>query len=148
MLLDDSTEGEHSGGSPAVEAPKRGKGKVPKPESTSRPFPFAPQEAMSGALGEKTMDQDSGAVRDNPSKSRFELTIDGSTALADYVIRDGVMIFTHTETPPALQGRGVASRLIRGALLLARDQGRKVGATCSFVVAYLERHPEFSDLLP
>jgi uncharacterized protein len=91
------------------------------------------------------MNQDT-AVRQNASRSRFELEVDGSLALADYVLRDGVMTFTHTETPPALQGRGVASRLIHGALLAARDQGLKVRATCSFVVAYLQRHPEFSDL--
>lgn len=92
------------------------------------------------------MDQDSAAVRHNPAKSRFELEIDGALALADYVLSDGVMTFTHTESPPALQGRGAASKLIHGALLAARAQGLKVRATCSFVVAYLKRHPEFADL--
>jgi hypothetical protein len=85
-------------------------------------------------------------VRNNAAKSRFELEIDGSLALAEYVLSDGVMVFTHTESPPALQGRGAASRLIHGALLQARDQGLKVRATCSFVVAYLKRHPEFADI--
>lgn len=92
------------------------------------------------------MDGDSAAVRHNAARHRFELDIDGHLALADYVLEDGVMTFTHTETPPALQGRGAASRLIHGALLSARAQGLKVRATCSFVVAYLRRHPEFSDL--
>lgn len=92
------------------------------------------------------MIHDSAAVRHNPAESRFELAIDGSLALAEYVLEGGVMTFTHTETPPALQGRGAASRLIHGALLSARDQGLKVRATCSFVVAYLKRHPEFADL--
>lgn len=87
-------------------------------------------------------------VRDNPAKSRFEFDLDGSKALADYTLDDGVMTFTHTETPPALQGRGAASKLIHGALLAARERGLKVRATCSFVVAYLERHPEFADLRP
>jgi hypothetical protein len=85
-------------------------------------------------------------LRNNPAKCRFELEIDGALALAEYVLSDGVMVFTHTETPPALQGRGAASRLIHGALLQARDQGLKVRATCSFVVAYLKRHPEFADI--
>lgn len=92
------------------------------------------------------MEMDSAAVRHNPAESRFELVIDGSLALAEYVLDDGVMIFTHTETPPALQGRGAASRLIHGALLQAREQGFKVRGRCSFVVAYLERHPEFADI--
>ncbi len=88
------------------------------------------------------MDRD---VRHNLAESRFELEIDGALALADYRLEDGVMTFTHTETPPALQGRGTASKLIHGALLQARAQGVKVRATCSFVVAYLKRHPEFAD---
>jgi len=89
------------------------------------------------------MDQD---VRHNPAENRFELEIDGSLALAEYRLADGVMTFTHTESPPALQGRGAASKLIHGALLQARAQGLKVRATCSFVVAYLKRHREFADL--
>ncbi|MGE5370336.1 MAG: GNAT family N-acetyltransferase [Chloroflexota bacterium] len=92
------------------------------------------------------MDKEIAAVRQNRAKSRFELEVDGFLSLADYELRDGVMTFTHTETPAALQGRGVASRLIHGALLSAREQGLKVRATCSFVVAYLKRHPEFADL--
>lgn len=85
-------------------------------------------------------------VRHNRAKSRFELEMDGSLALAEYVLEDGVMTFTHTESPPALQGRGAASKLIHGALLAARAQGLKVRATCSFVVAYLKRHREFADI--
>jgi uncharacterized protein len=92
------------------------------------------------------MSWDSAAVRHNLAKNRFELEIDGVLALAEYQLEDGVMIFTHTETPPALQGRGAASALIHGALLAARAQGFKVRATCSFVVAYLKRHREFADI--
>lgn len=89
------------------------------------------------------MDQE---VRHNSAESRFELEIDGSLALAEYVLDGEVMTFTHTETPPALRGRGAASRLIHGALLSARAQGLKVRATCSFVLAYLKRHREFADI--
>jgi uncharacterized protein len=92
------------------------------------------------------MDIESAVVRHNAEKSRFELEIDGHLALAEYVLRDGVMTFTHTESPPALAGRGAASKLIHGALQFAREQGLKVRATCSFVVAYLKRHPEFADI--
>jgi uncharacterized protein len=92
------------------------------------------------------MDIESAVVRHNAEMSRFELEIDGHLALAEYVLRGGVMTFTHTESPPALAGKGAASKLIRGALLYAREQGLKVRATCSFVVAYLKRHPEFADI--
>ena len=61
---------------------------------------------------------------------------------------DGETItFTHTETPYRLQGQGIASRLVRGALEAARAEGLKVVPRCSFVSSYIARHPEFSDIL-
>lgn len=87
------------------------------------------------------------SVRDNAARSRFELDVNGDTAFAYYRIGDGVMTFTSTQTPPALRGRGVASELIRKALANARATGLKVDATCSFVVNYLQRHPEFADIV-
>ena len=87
------------------------------------------------------------AVRDNPALSRFELDANGVTAVANYKIADGVITFTHTEVPPQARGGGTASRLIAGALEAARARGLKVVAHCSFVRAYLAKHPEFQDLL-
>ncbi len=86
------------------------------------------------------------AVCDNAEKHRFEIEIDGHLALADYRIQDGVMELYHTESPPALAGRGVGSKLIRTALVAARAQQLKVRPTCSFVAAFIKRHPEFADL--
>ena len=86
------------------------------------------------------------AVRDNADTHRFEIEIEGHLALADYRIQNGVMDLYHTESPQALAGRGVGSKLIRTALLSARAQGLKVRPTCSFVAAYMKRHPEFADL--
>ncbi len=57
------------------------------------------------------------------------------------------MIFTHTEVPAAVEGQGIGSRLIRGALEAARAQGLQVVPRCSFVSAYLARHPEFNELV-
>lgn len=87
------------------------------------------------------------AVRDNTSASRFELAIDGSIAFANYRLAGDRVIITHTETPPALRGRGIASELVKGAMGLIRADGRKVVAGCSFVVDYLERHPEYTDIV-
>jgi predicted GNAT family acetyltransferase len=86
-------------------------------------------------------------VRQNNVRHRFELDVDGQTAVAYYTVAPGVITFTHTEVPQALAGRGVASRLIGGALEQARAQGLRVVAKCPFVSAYLGKHPEFSDLL-
>jgi uncharacterized protein len=86
-------------------------------------------------------------VRNNTAESRFELDADGHTAFAYYRMAPGVITFTHTEVPPALSGQGVGSRLVRGALELARAQGLKVVAKCPFVSAYMGKHSEFNDLL-
>ena len=85
-------------------------------------------------------------VRDNKALRRFELDTVGGLVFADYRIAPGKVIITHTETPRALRGRGLASDLVRGALQLIRTDGSKVVAGCSFVVDYLDKHPEFADL--
>lgn len=85
-------------------------------------------------------------VRDNPEKQRFELVEQDHLAFAEYAIEGEVMTFTHTIVPPALQGAGVGSRLIEAALGEARARGLKVRPHCSFVAAYMARHPEWQDL--
>ncbi len=88
-----------------------------------------------------------GSVRDNKSQRRFELDVEGTLAFANYRLVPGTVIITHTETPPALRGRGIASELVRGALEMIRADGQKVVAGCGFVVDYLAKHPEFADLV-
>jgi uncharacterized protein len=89
----------------------------------------------------------SAAVRDNPAVSRFELNVNGVTAVANYRLKGEVMTFTHTEVPPQARHGGIASQLIAGALQAARARGLKVVPRCSFVRAYVDKHPEVQDLL-
>jgi predicted GNAT family acetyltransferase len=86
-------------------------------------------------------------VIDNRDASRYELVEDGHKAVAAYQLAGDTITFTHTIVPEALQGRGVASRLIKAALDDVRARGLKVVAQCPFVAAYIERHPEERDLL-
>jgi predicted GNAT family acetyltransferase len=86
-------------------------------------------------------------VRDNPALNRFELDVDGHTAVSYYRLSPGVITFMHTEVPHELEGHGVGSRLVRGALEAARARGLKVVAKCPFVAAYMAKHPEFNDLV-
>ncbi|MBR0688319.1 N-acetyltransferase [Bradyrhizobium manausense] len=86
-------------------------------------------------------------VRDNKDRSRFELDVGDELAFANYRLTPSAVIITHTETPRALRGRGIASELINGALDLIRRDGKKVVAGCGFVVDYLDRHPENADLV-
>jgi len=93
------------------------------------------------------MTRDIGVVVHNEAASRFELRVQGQLCVAQYHLVDGVMWVTHTETPPALQGRGLAARVVRAALDHARAHGLKVRPACSYVRTYLRRHPEAQDLL-
>ena len=86
-------------------------------------------------------------VLHNEAASRFELRMQGQVSFAQYHLTDGVMWITHTETPPPLQGRGLAARVVRAALDHARARGLKVRPACSYVRAYLRRHPEQQDLV-
>ena len=86
-------------------------------------------------------------VRDNTVRSRFELDADGHIPFSNYKRTDGVLTILHTEVPKALEGHGIGSELIRGVLDTARGQGLKVIAICPFAKGYIERHPEYADLL-
>jgi predicted GNAT family acetyltransferase len=86
-------------------------------------------------------------VRDNADRHRFELDADGHIAFSNYKRADGVLTILHTEVPKALEGRGIGSALIRGVLDIARSQRLKVIAVCPFAKSYIERHPEYADLL-
>jgi predicted GNAT family acetyltransferase len=86
-------------------------------------------------------------VRDNKMQSRFELDVEGGVAFANYRATPAAIIITHTETPRALRGHGIASQLIEGALALIRADGRKVIGACGFVVDYLRKHPEYGDMV-
>ncbi len=86
-------------------------------------------------------------VRDNKALNRFELDVEGGVAFANYRITPAAVIITHTETPNALRGRGIASTLVEGALALIRADGRKVIGACGFVVDYLRKHPEYADMV-
>ena len=86
-------------------------------------------------------------VRDNKAQNRFELAVEGGTAFANYRMTSSAVIITHTETPRAVRGRGIASELGKGALELIRTDRRKVIAGCAFVVDYLRKHPEYGDIV-
>lgn len=90
---------------------------------------------------------DDAQISDNRERSRFEVTVEGHVAHADYRIDGDVITFTHTIVPPALEGRGIASRLILHALNDVRARGLRVVPQCPFVSAYIRKHPEWADLL-
>jgi len=73
--------------------------------------------------------------------------VEGQLAVAEYRREGDVMIFTHTEVPPALRGGGIAGKLVQFALESAAREKVKIIPQCSYVEHYIRRHPEFASLL-
>ena len=87
-------------------------------------------------------------VRDNPADHRFEAWVDGQLAgYSEYRPFDGWLVFVHTEVDPAFGGRGVGSRLARGALDTVRARGLRLTPQCPFIASYIRSHPEYQDLV-
>lgn len=78
---------------------------------------------------------------------RFELHRDGHIAFIDYRLHSGVVDLIHTEVPDELRGGGVGSELVRSALDWIRANNYKARVNCPFVAAYVQRHPEYANLV-
>ncbi|MET8350364.1 MULTISPECIES: GNAT family N-acetyltransferase [unclassified Micromonospora] len=90
----------------------------------------------------------SNLVEDNPAKHRFEILVDDALAgFTAYLVRGGVLVFTHTEVDPRFQNMGVGGALIRGTLDQVRARGARVVPRCPFMAAYIDKHPEYADLV-
>lgn len=89
----------------------------------------------------------SGDVTDNRARNRFELVVDGVTAHIDYARKPDPIVLIHTIVPDEIGGKGVGSRLIKGALDMIRAEGIKLVPQCPFVAAYIKKHPEYNDLV-
>jgi predicted GNAT family acetyltransferase len=88
-----------------------------------------------------------GEVTDNPAMSRYEMDVDGTTAFVQYRLGDDAIALLHTEVPSELSGRGIGSALAKAVLDAVRQRGLKVVPHCEFIANYVERRPEYRDLL-
>jgi predicted GNAT family acetyltransferase len=88
-------------------------------------------------------------VTQNEAENRYEARVGGELAgSAYYDSADDLVVFTHTEVDDAFEGHGVGSALARFALDDVRaDGGRKVYPRCSFIKGWIDRHPDYQDLL-
>jgi predicted GNAT family acetyltransferase len=85
--------------------------------------------------------------RDSEYRNRFELDVEGITAFITYQKSPGAITLIHTEVPPELGGQGIGTKLGRATLDAVRAQGRKLTVECDFVRSFMEKFPEFNDLL-
>jgi uncharacterized protein len=87
-------------------------------------------------------------VTRNDEEQRYDVTVEGERAgLIAFRVSDGVVTMLHTEVDDAVEGHGVGSELVKGALDDVRERGEKVNPVCPFVAAYIRRHPEYGDLV-
>ena len=86
-------------------------------------------------------------VQHNSKRQRFETHLDGRSAYLSYTCEGNLVSFDHTFVPEEFRGKGVAAALVQEGLEEARRQHWKIVPSCSYVAAFLERHPEFADLV-
>ncbi len=84
----------------------------------------------------------------NKEKKRFELKADGHMATLYYdPYEPSVWSLTHTLVPDPLKGKGIGSRLAGQVLTYCRENQIRIIPECTFVVAYIKKHPEWKDIL-
>jgi predicted GNAT family acetyltransferase len=81
-------------------------------------------------------------VTNDEAAGRFQAVVDGYTAELTYRVTGDRMVITHTGVPPAIEGRGIGSALVRAAVEDATARDLTIVPLCPFVGAWLDRHPE------
>ncbi|OYQ33911.1 N-acetyltransferase [Flavobacterium cyanobacteriorum] len=83
----------------------------------------------------------------NERDNQFELHTAGQYAFLEYIRKDDKIYLTHTEAPAELRGIGVAADLVKRSLEYSRNNKLTVVPSCSYVARYIEKHPEWNDVL-
>ena len=86
-------------------------------------------------------------VVQNTAAKRFEISLDGKVAFSKYLLAGEMIVIEQTEVPVELEGKGLASLIVRTALDYARAQKLKVMPLCPFTAGFIHRHPEYQDLV-
>lgn len=87
-------------------------------------------------------------VTHNDPAHRFEVHIDGETAVLLYRRTGDRITLIHTGVPNGIGRHGIGSELVRTGLEYAKSHGLKVIPLCPFAAAYIRSHPEYLDLVP
>jgi predicted GNAT family acetyltransferase len=87
------------------------------------------------------------SIEHDPDAREFFTVVDGVQAQLVYHLEGTTLVITHTGVPDAIGGRGIAGELVQAAFEYARVQGLHVRPACSYAAAWVERHPEFNQVL-
>lgn len=84
-------------------------------------------------------------LKNNTHRHRFESETGGKLSIVEYQqVDDETLALTHTEVDPSLEGQGVGTKLVEAVLQYAEQNNLKVVPLCSFVGAYVKRHPDWN----
>ena len=86
-------------------------------------------------------------IKHDAEQNRFVSYVEGYEAVVEYTLKDNVIEFYRTFTPPELRGKGVAGKTVKYALVHAKENNLKVIPTCSYVKGYIERQENYKELL-
>lgn len=84
----------------------------------------------------------------NADEQRYEISVDNLLAGFTQAVEDSdVVTFPHTVVFDQFEGQGLASELVAEALDDIRVRGKKVVPTCPYVARFIDKHPDYADLL-
>ena len=86
-------------------------------------------------------------ITNNTLKHRFETEVGSRTAFLNYILGKGVITFTHTEVPSALNGRGIGTALAKAGLDYAIAESLRVIPQCPFVADFIRIHPQYQPIV-
>jgi predicted GNAT family acetyltransferase len=88
-------------------------------------------------------------IRENAAAHRFEIWLGEERAgITVYEGEGHTLAFVHTEVDDRFGGHGLGSTLIGQALDTVRARGGSVLPFCPFVKAFIQKHPDYLDLVP
>jgi predicted GNAT family acetyltransferase len=86
-------------------------------------------------------------ITNNSLKHRFETEVGTRTAFLAYRLANDLITFTHTQVPPALEGRGIGTALAKAGLKYAQQRTLRVVPQCPFVAEFIQSHPQYKPLV-
>ncbi|CAN5787725.1 GNAT family N-acetyltransferase [soil metagenome] len=86
-------------------------------------------------------------IQHDPAGKRFSTRLGSGEAYVQYEERGPETLdLLHTIVPPAEQGKGVGSSLVRHVFEYARERGYRIIPSCPFTGDWLRDNPEYNEV--
>ncbi len=86
-------------------------------------------------------------IKLDPNGPRFVTVVGGHECQLQFTLQGAVASFNSVQVPDAVGGRGIAGHLTRHALDWARAEGHSVRPVCPYVQRWIQRHPDYADIV-